>query len=383
VQPIVGLIHYLDELPTDLAPRQYVTLLAAELAHKEAQARLSVLHRGGFRSAYYDCSRFRIVFRKPHELDEYCSQVGDEAKNVTRRYLELAPSRWDELLSKMISDHDCGVLSRFIVNEAERGRLRSVPVRIGECELMNAGAIPVPSGGECILLNSGITFSGDLAALLHFFGSEDGRALTKREMAQVMAGFLAVARYATVGETDVETVAMGIELARKARRESELDARGTIMMTFVLLHEYGHVLLGHVDLIRDVDFRQLSNQERRAFFRTMRECEFAADRWAFQRMLAADWSPCAFERDPDGRVTSVVSVFLVFQLLRLAAAFGKQVDPEYSTHPPAAERAREFLSHCSRLGIPGECAGQLELISKYVDLFSSMELEVIKKGYES
>jgi hypothetical protein len=254
---------------------------------------------------------------------------------------------------------------------------------MGECELLNAGAMPVPCGGECILLNSGITVSGDLAALLYLFGSEDGRALTNREMAQAMAGFLAVARYATVGERDLEAVAMGIEVAREVRRASEMDTRGTIMKMFVLLHEYGHVMLGHIDLIRNVDFRRLSDREKRTFLGTMRECEFDADRWAFEKMLAADWSPCAFERDPDGRITCAVSVFLVFQLFRLAAAFGKQVDPEFSTHPPAADRAGKFTSYCRRVGVPSEFDGQLDLISKYIDLFSSMELDVIKRGYPS
>ena len=383
MQSIVGLMHHLGALPGNLSPRQYVTSLVAKMAHEEAQTRLSILHRGGFRSAHYDRPRFTIVFRDPSELEKYCSQVGEQPENVTRRYLELAPSGWDELVNKMISDRDVGVFSIFIVSEAERRRLRSVPVKMGECELLNAGAMPVPSGGECILLNSGIAYSGDLAALLYLFGSEDGSALTKQQMAQAMAGFLAVARHATVGERDFGTVAMGVKAAREIRKESELDTRGTIMKMFILLHEYGHVVLGHVDLIRNVDFRRLSDWERRSFLRTMRDCEFEADRWAFERMLAADWSACAFERDPDGRITCVVSVFLVFQLFRFAAAFSKDVDPELSTHPPATERAEAFLGHCRSLGIPPEFEGQIDLISKYTTLCSTMKHEVIKKGYQS
>jgi hypothetical protein len=115
----------------------------------------------------------------------------------------------------------------------------------------------------------------------------------------------------------------------------------------------------------------------------MRVCEFEADRWAFERMLAGDWSACAFERDPDGRITCVVLVFLVLQLFRLAAAFGIDGDPELSTHPPATQRAEAFLGHCHTLGIPSEFDGQVELISQYTTLFSTMKIEVIKKGYHS
>lgn len=375
MQPVVCLADKIRLQPAHLEPERYVRFLAHQLSHDEAASRLRSLHQSGFQSAFYDRDRLVICFHRKSEFQQLCEHVGDTPETVERKFLSVSPSEWDPMVNQITHDPVIGLFNFCIDDAKERERLQRVPICMANCQFLNAGAIPVPSGGECILLHSGITSGGDLARILYSFSSDDASSLTREDMTNAMKGFLAVARHVTVGESDIESVASGIALADTERSESGLDTRGTIINMFVLMHEYGHVQLDHLEVVRDLDISTLSDSQRKELFHVMRSCEYKADSWAYRRLMEADWSSCAFERDPDGRITAALGICLVFEFLHLAEAFRDSGESALDTHPPARNRKQAFLDYCRRWELGSDMDWQATVMQKFVDLFPTLKVD--------
>lgn len=374
MQPVIGLCNQIKLVPKHLLPENYIRFLAEQLSHNEAASRLRNLYQKGFSSAFYDRDQLIIRFRDQLEFEKFCNQAGSTAETVQRRYFDVSPARWDPLIVHMTHSPKVGVFNFCIGEDHERTRLQQVPICMADCHLLNAGAIPVPSGGEAILLNSGITFGGGLARLIYKYSSQYGRSLTNQEIANTMSSFLHLARFVIGVETDADSVASAIVLAhRELLRESRVDTRGAIISMFILMHEYGHVQLDHLEIVRQINIDQLSERQRKSLFRVMRNCEYKADNWAYTRMLEADWSPCASKRDPDGRITAALSICLAFEFLYLAEVFRGSCESDSDTHPPARRRKKKFINYCIQKGLTSDIIEeQLTLMQSNVNVFATI-----------
>jgi hypothetical protein len=359
MQPLVGLANKLAALDITLAPDDYANQLAENLAHDEARHRLRLLHEDGFSSAFYDSDLLTIRFHNQEEFTRLCRKLEDSPENVTRRFLFVHPVLWLPYIRKMKDDAASGVFNLCIRAEEEKRRLHNVPVQMGPCSILNAGAIPVPSGGECILLHSGITRAGDLARLLYADVSKE-----------TMLAFSALSHHVTVGGASAKDVAKAVELANAERSPSGIDTRGTIASMFILMHEYAHVMLGHLELLRGVVFTTLSGKQKRGLLEAMRHYEYEADEWAYARMLDADWHLCSFERDPNGKMTCALGLTFVFEILRIAELLQPNSNHDMQTHPAAYDRKGRLLQFCSKhIQLPLEFSEQVSLMTKIIPMY--------------
>jgi hypothetical protein len=101
---------------------------------------------------------------------------------------------------------------------------------------------------------------------------------------------------------------------------------------FVLLHEVGHIIHGHLDQLEELNKANVAAAEFAAF---RRRCELEADRTGAELLLAAA---------PSGHVDEW-ALGLLFWLIHTADAFGwmRSISPAERSHPPATDRLRTVM----------------------------------------
>jgi hypothetical protein len=101
---------------------------------------------------------------------------------------------------------------------------------------------------------------------------------------------------------------------------------------FVLLHEVGHIVHGHLNQLEELHKADVTAAEVAAF---RRRCELEADRTGAELLLAAA---------PSGHVDEW-ALGLLFWLIHTADAFGwmRSISPAERSHPPATDRLRTVM----------------------------------------
>jgi len=223
-----------------------------------------------------------------------------------------------------------------------RAMLRVVPLVLGAEPFLNAGACPVPDGGNFIMLNTGIFLASSWVGALQ-------RALFRKEFDisddQAIQIFIDL-RYLSVAimRGSEAYLSSPYPLQALIRTNDLLDDKKDLTfhevfpILFAVLHELGHIKLGHTKAIRvwptreDMDYDLLS--ERRRF-------EHEADAFAAQEIFAL----AKKLNIHDGSVEMGIAFFFV--LIRTYEKQQAKIPHDLRTHPPATLRFHHAIKMVS------------------------------------
>jgi len=207
-------------------------------------------------------------------------------------------------------------------------QVKDIPVALLPISDLNGCAIQTPRNGAVILLDSGGIFS--LAALArYYFALWDYTGLpTFRDAnwTELVSAVHNLARFCVTG--DYTYVSQG--LAAESRidppltRKRLVDPEGQAtfyMWTFILLHEYGHVELGHLKTTALRSLRIGSGTEIR--YSPSQRQEFEADKYAYSHLAKTIPNFAAF------------AAGLLLNFFHLCEEMSTH---KSSTHPPAIDR---------------------------------------------
>lgn len=226
-----------------------------------------------------------------------------------------------------------------------RAMLRDVPIVIGAEPFFNAGASPVPNGGDFIMLNQGIFSAPSWVGGLHriFWKKEYG--ISDEQFVEIILDLpylcLAIMEGPGASATSLSTLQVWIRVRRRLGNKKEWTFDEAFPMLFVILHELGHIKLGHTTEIRS--WPSLDNVNTNLKHRLLSQCrrfEFEADAFAAQGILQL--------AEQKQRVYLGMSFF--FALLNTYERQTTAVPPRLRTHPPARDRFREVM----KVICPGE-----------------------------
>jgi len=211
--------------------------------------------------------------------------------------------------------------------------LQAVPVGVAMLDYLNAGACPVPAGGNAIVMNLGLAFFFDFFILVIQTQQAHGGSPPPDALAELSR--LAKAIFGDSRNRQEFVTAF----PRSLQADGDIMFQARIKMAraclFVLLHEYGHVALGHTDQLRKwPHLGSLPPNERRKYLATMRGWEFEADRFALDTLagkMAAPGSPLP------GPKTIRLTITDVFGIMAQADGLRSVESPD-DTHPLPKQR---------------------------------------------
>jgi len=206
--------------------------------------------------------------------------------------------------------------------------LQAVPVGVPMIDYLNAGAHPVPNGGNAILMNFGLCFLHDY--FISFLQTQQRHA---GSLPPGAIGGLARLAKAIFGDPENRTEFLPA-FPRSLQADAEIALQSRIKMAlaclFILLHEYGHIALGHTDELRKWPrLYRLAASELQEYCGVMRGWEFEADRFAFDVLsgkMAVPGTPL-----PGTRTLNMV-MSDVFGIMALAIGSKTAESPD-DTHP--------------------------------------------------
>ena len=209
-----------------------------------------------------------------------------------------------------------------------------VPVGFAHTKLLEAGAIPVPSGGNVVLISTKIQmvrhWLACLAAIL------DLEPLKSRASARVCYSdsekrkIIRLLPDLAQSITDAQPFAKLLLLTQTILpilNEFEIQLAGQLMEQFIILHEFGHIALGHTDRIRE--FRKhgtaISNEE----IQVRLQLELEADRFAGDALR---------DSSPEGMAFGLDGFFSLLHFVEQTYQGGRPL-----IHPPASARYQTAL----------------------------------------
>lgn len=304
--------------------------------------------------------RFSKVFGHRDGLDE-----------LTRAYLRetgnqnLNPAA---VMKGNLSD-SLRLVALSLLDEKQRSQVEHVPVAILPTRRLNGFAIQTPRKGKLVVLDFGIIVHLSLLAMIfRYYYAACLSAESSGGIAPGTFGFMfrCLAQFCVTG--DLEQL-------------DEIDFQGLsaygshhtylIMELFVILHEYGHIILGHLDdsnvrktiignenEIRDFGRSSSAKSTIVEYSRSQLD-EFEADLFAFNKLRIG-------LRELETSATEVLSpIGLVLNLFHFCEVLSKSfygVLPGSDTHPAARDRWDRLLKAAERdLPNPSN-PGQLNLM---------------------
>ncbi len=257
---------------------------------------------------------------------EYISQLSRENLNPKQAFQGAFINTLREMA--------LAVLKRF---GQEKG-LEDIPVGLVDAWDVNAHAIGRPDGGPVIVLNRGLLLNLQLIA--HFtiaLETWHSEAPYRRDFTQGdYATFLIIlAQYCVSGDARVMK-----QIPMEAFDSIEIGAMphlfASMMEIIILLHEYGHVKLGHVDDEREVESAQ--------------DDEFAADIFAYNAL--------AEMIGDNAKPTDIALAFgMLFKFIGLMSLFSKV---ENDDHPTGDERWDRIKRKVDSENFKNTLPGQLD-----------------------
>jgi hypothetical protein len=208
--------------------------------------------------------------------------------------------------------------SALSMTGSDREVLESIPVGMFPLETFNGWTDGTPHGGAIIVLNEAVI--NILRYVLHcIFAIAVGRVVDLESTSTCVDVLVGLARVATTGDIAAAMKPHHLPiLTTFAVPDDNFNDLAIAVEEFILLHEYGHVLLGHLDLPR------------------AQHHEFEADEYALARMLS---------RYPEERVAvacgSLMYFFWLCEILLTLYGVPAQMDTYLAmteSHPPAHAR---------------------------------------------
>ena len=205
-------------------------------------------------------------------------------------------------------------------------------------DFLQAGAHPVPAGGNVITINQGL-FSAPfwVAALKRIvWGQRFGLSRTDRE--ELLAGLPPLSPLVMRGARGAVARPEILEYQEKIRalrQGKNLDIDEAFPQLFVLLHEFGHIALGHTAEIRSwPSLPEIQRQRTLDLLERSRQLEHEADRFAAGRI-----GPLLPARE-----SAQVGLAFFFGMLHAHELYETQAPLESRTHPPALQRFEHAIA---------------------------------------
>ena len=234
----------------------------------------------------------------------------------------------------------------------------------------NACAVRASSGRLVIVLHSGVVAA--LPMFLHaVFGAFDRHAdapfCTHFTQAEFFDAIWAVAEVCVTGES-VPRLDAAVTCPEHRGVDGPITEMAEFAEIFTLLHEYGHIYLGHLS-------NSVSEPTDRAQLMALaRNQEHEADLFAVRAALAA---AAAQETDPFGVIFGAGVMFTLFALIEEVAGHGT---PDLRTHPWPATRWQAVLTEADNAGMT---LGLLATWGLFVDRLIAYRDESIGGGVPS
>jgi hypothetical protein len=240
----------------------------------------------------------------------------------------------------------------------DEARLTAIPVGLLPTQELNACAVATPMHGAVILLNHGVIAQLMLvcrcAVAFVTWHSDEPFCRDAPQWAYARA-LIALARYVVTG--DSRLLSEHLETLRfpsLSDYDKTTIAFTEMMELYILLHEYGHVIRGHLkeSTLRTAFSGRLPDVME--YTKTERE-EFEADEYAVTRLIQ-------YGKNGGLRASDVAFstglVMKFFELCDNVESILGSLEPR--THPPASERWAR-IKNISRLSaFPGALAGSLD-----------------------
>jgi hypothetical protein len=234
-----------------------------------------------------------------------------------------------------------------------RAMLRVVPLVIGPEPFLNAGACPVPHGGDFIMLNEGIFMAPSWVGAFQRALFRKDFDISDDEAIQIFSDLPHLSRAIMQGPEayfsspkPMQALVRNIELLGK---EKDWTFHQVFPIVFVILHELGHIKLGHTTVIRDWPKPEnLSKSLEYGLLSTRRRFEHEADGFAARTILELA-KKLAIN---DGSVEMGIAFF--FALVRTYEKQQAKIPLNLRTHPPATLRFHQAIKLvCSKKRLSG------------------------------
>ncbi len=321
-----------------------------------------------------------------HELDSW-NEVGTgaEASIDENGDIEIKIVDEEAYLQTLMADHGIDItMAQLIATNKKRGdeslkvfrnrikqlasyvlrwtgkyatKLEKVPVDVLQDVDPNAGACPVPGGGDVIFVNEGFHH----LRMWHIWNVISANVPEKWDGPIPTYELFKMRVAPHVLHPKSESFRLTEELYKSASAEIEehkldrayvrqrLSDYVTSTLQFLLLHEFGHVALGHTYEARDWPKSQirLSDSERNLLIQRMHVFEFEADRFAVEAFV----SEIKKQDDSDIRRRMIYALMTNFADFFLLIEFGNleffQAPQESGrcTHPASIDRSNAALKH--------------------------------------
>lgn len=240
----------------------------------------------------------------------------------------------------------------------DRRLVDQVPVGLLPTLELNACAIATPRGGAVIVLDHGVM--GQLALVLRcalaFITWYDHtpfcRDSPQRAYAEALIG---LARFCVTGSVDgMAQHRETLSFPSLGDYDNETMTFSFLMQVFILLHEYGHVVRGHLSANRLRPAFAGRCPRLREYTKSEVE-EFEADEYAVRQLLRAGIAKGLRSTDVAWVVGLLFKFFDLCELVTTPAAKFRE-----RTHPPAVDRWERVKAQTLLSGMPGAFAGNLD-----------------------
>jgi len=225
----------------------------------------------------------------------------------------------------------------------EDGRLNRTAIGQAPIWYVNGTSIPAPDGRDVVVINSGLEFLEFWVYRLMMFeqgmlkgGLDEALENMKRfglKLPALSKSILNIpGRY--LSEDDKDLFSIVFPKGEIFRQEGR--GRALVLRMFIVLHEYGHVLLGHTDWYRK--WRREGVEVNSILTSTLHDFEYVADGFAIDAL--------AKMKLPNSDLRRIT--FCFFSLLHLAEYNLPEVEilNLRVTHPTAVKRLKNALKHC-------------------------------------
>jgi len=254
------------------------------------------------------------------------------------------------------------MLSRLPEHES---KALSVPIGLLPITDLNGCAVRTPRGGTIIVINHGlITFVSKILESYLALSSWDSdtpycKHHSKRDNASTIVG---IANYLIRGDGPwMSSIAKTALCPSQHAYEQLHDAFCYFAEVFVLLHEYGHVCLGHLDP-NNTSHSRITQAPGVETYNTSQLQEFEADEFAFKVMLKSiedsDSRPQMLPSD----LALPIGVLLKFFELCELWSLTKVSHSEKLTHPSGKARWEKIRPLAGVDRVPGSLAGQIDYV---------------------
>lgn len=227
----------------------------------------------------------------------------------------------------------------------EEAVLKAVPVGVLSTPEMNAFAIRTPRGGAAVALNSAlwlylkIAFYSFLAMIYRKTEYAIGAHHTNETYARNLYTLVSAMRTQSIiimsadGEHSIADC-----VGDAARPEQMVLQNMQHALVFILLHEYGHIHHGHLDV--HLTRRVSTEKENIDIYVTSQEQEFEADEFAVRRFFLEG------EKQMLNNVSHIVAITMLFLLFDLCE--DDSVSEILGTHPKSKKRLERIYATCEK-----------------------------------